>query len=215
MHPSGVQFGLSRGLLQLKGEEVLLSDQLLEAISIEAQLRLHLGKPAIEGNFLVEMTVRAAEEALGDDQTGRRQEIVPFFAGLNRIMYYTFAGLRNVQDWRANEERRLMTNPDFWNDFSTASLDTKIKPGKSIAEIQKALFKVCHELVHKRYVQNDPDNARHADLVAFFIFNFWNATGLLPMAQAVVILGSNHLSISRGPELGGRLKPAIAITALV
>ena len=37
MHPSGVQFGLSRGLLQLKGEEVLLSDKLLEAISIEAR----------------------------------------------------------------------------------------------------------------------------------------------------------------------------------
>src|SRR5258708_30751965 len=30
MHPSGVQFGLSRGLLQLRGEEVLLSDELLE-----------------------------------------------------------------------------------------------------------------------------------------------------------------------------------------
>src|ERR1051326_4954840 len=81
MHPSGVQSGLSHGLLQLKGEEVLLSDQLLETISIEAQLRLHLGKPPIQGNFLVEMTVHAAEEALGNDHTGRRQEIVPFFAG--------------------------------------------------------------------------------------------------------------------------------------
>ena len=37
MHPSGIQFGLSRGLLQLRGEEVLLSDQLLEAISLEAR----------------------------------------------------------------------------------------------------------------------------------------------------------------------------------
>jgi hypothetical protein len=36
MHPSGVQFGLSRGLLQLPGGEVLLSDQLLETISAEA-----------------------------------------------------------------------------------------------------------------------------------------------------------------------------------
>jgi len=38
--------------------------------------------------------------------------------------------------------------------------------------------------VKKRYAQKDPDNARHADLVALFMFNFWNATGLLPMAQA-------------------------------
>jgi len=191
MHPSGVQFGLSRGLLQLKGEEVLLSDKLLEAISIEAQVRLHLGKAAIEGNFLVEMTVRAAQEALGDDQTGRRQEIVPFFAGLNRIMYYTLCRVAERAGLARKEERRLITNPDFWNDFSTASLDIKVKPGKSIAKLQKALFKVCHELVQKRYAQNDPDNARHADLTALFIFNFWNATGLLPMAQAVVIFGSS------------------------
>src|SRR3954454_16924191 len=126
MHPSGVQFGLSRGLLQLKGEEVLLSDKLLEAISIEGQVRLHLGKPAIEGNFLVEMTVRAAQEALGDDQTGRRQEIVPFFAGLNRIMYYTLCRVAERAGLARKEERRLITNPDFWNDFSTASLDIKV-----------------------------------------------------------------------------------------
>ena len=71
MHPLGVQFGLSRGLLQLRGEEVLLSDQLLETISVEAQLHIHLGKAPIEGNFLVDITVRAAQNALGDQQTGR------------------------------------------------------------------------------------------------------------------------------------------------
>ena len=54
---------------------------------------------------------------------------------------------------------------------------------------QKSLFKVCHRLVKKRYAQNDPGNSRHADLIALFIFNFWNAIGLLPMTQAVVILG--------------------------
>src|SRR5436190_1792299 len=89
MHPSGIQFGLSRGLLQLRGEEVLLSDQLLEAISLEAQLHLHLGRPPIDGNFLVDITVRAAQNALGNQQEGRRQEIAPFFAHLNRTMYYT------------------------------------------------------------------------------------------------------------------------------
>ena len=87
MHPSGVQFGLSRGLLQLRGEEVLLSDQLLEAISLEAQLHLHLGRPPIQGNFLVDITVRAAQNALGNDQGARRQEIVPFFVGLNRVLH--------------------------------------------------------------------------------------------------------------------------------
>jgi hypothetical protein len=55
MHPSGVQFGLSRGLLQLRGGEVLLSDPLLETISAEAQKHLQFGKPPIRGNFLVDI----------------------------------------------------------------------------------------------------------------------------------------------------------------
>ena len=191
MHPSGVQFGLSRGLLQFRGEEVLLADHLLETISVEAQLRLHLGKAPIEGNFLVEITVRAAQDALGNEQTGRRQEIVPFFAGLNRIMYYTLCRLAERVGLARKEPRRLVTDPQFWNEFSAAALDVKVKPGQNLAKLQKSLFKVCHRLVRKRYAHNDPNNGRHADLIALFMFNFWNATGLLPMTQAVVIFGSN------------------------
>ena len=51
MHPLGVEFGLSRGLLQLRGDEVLLSDQLLEAISVEAQKQLQLGRPPDSREF--------------------------------------------------------------------------------------------------------------------------------------------------------------------
>src|SRR6266581_3517653 len=116
MHPSGVQFGLSRGLLQLRGEEVLLSDQLLEAISLEAQLHLHLGKPPIQGNLLVDITIRAAQSMLGNEHTGRRQEIVPFFASLNRTMYNTFCRVAEQAGLARKEPRRLMTNPDFWNE---------------------------------------------------------------------------------------------------
>jgi hypothetical protein len=196
MHPSGVQFGLSRGLLQLRGEEVLLSDQLLEAISVEGQLHLHLRKPAIQGNFLVDMTVRAAQKALENEQTGRQQEIVPFFAGLNRTMYYTLCRVAERAGLARKEPRRLITDPGFWNEFSTRAVDIKVKPGKSMAKLKKSLFKVCHEIVKERYAQNDPDNARHADLIALFMFNFWNATGLLPMAQAVVIFGSSDVDES-------------------
>jgi len=187
MHPSGIQFGLSRGLLQLRGEEVLLSDELLEAISVEAQIHLHLRKPPIEGNFLVDITVRAAQRALGTEQISSRQEIVPFFAGLNRAMYYTFCRVAERAGLARKEPRRLVTDPEFWNEFSSGALDVKVKPGKSMAKLQKSLFKVCNEIVKKRYAQTDPDNARHADLIALFMFNFWNSIGLLPMTQALVI----------------------------
>src|SRR3989442_13533701 len=70
MHPSGVQFGLSRGLLQRRGEEILLSDQLVETISLQAQMHVQLGRPAIRGNFLVDITVRAAQDGLGNHYQG-------------------------------------------------------------------------------------------------------------------------------------------------
>jgi len=43
-------------------------------------MHLQLGRPAIRGNFLVDITVRAAQDALGNHYQGRREEIVPFFA---------------------------------------------------------------------------------------------------------------------------------------
>ncbi len=189
MHPLGVQFGLSRGLLQLRGDEVLLSDALLEEISLQAQAHLSLRRPPIQGNFLVDITVRAAEKALGTDRAGRQQEIVPFFAQLNRVMYYTFCRVAERAALARKEPDKLFTDPEFWGDFSTRAADLTLKPGKSVAKVQKALFKICHELVIQRYARNDPENARHADLMALFMFNFWNATGLLPMTQALVIYG--------------------------
>ena len=190
MHPAGVQFGLSRGLLQLRGDEVLLSDQLVEAISLQAQKHLQLGGRPIQGNFLVDITVRAAQDALGNQHQGRREELVPFFASLNRTMYYTISRIAERAGLAHKEPQRLLTNPDFWEEFSTRAVDANIKPGKSVAKIQKALFKVCHQIVKERCAKDDPGNVRHADLIALFMFNFWNATGLLPMAQSIVILGS-------------------------
>src|SRR5207247_8642225 len=98
---------------------------------------------------------------------------------LNRTMYYTFCRVAERAGLAHKEPRRLITDNDFLREFCTRAVDVKIKPGKSIAKIQKSLFKVCHEIVKKRYAQNDPDNARHADLIALFMFNFCNATGLL------------------------------------
>src|SRR5262249_34390066 len=146
------------------------------SISGEAQLHVQHGKPPIQGNFLVDITVRAAQRALGN-QTGSRHEIVPFFASLNRTMYYTLCRVAEQARLARKEPRRLLTEDEFWKEFCNRAVDIKIKPGKSMAKIQKSRFKVCHEIVKARYAQNDPDNVRHADLIALFMFNFWNASG--------------------------------------
>src|SRR5262249_54890623 len=191
MHPSGVQFGLSRGLLQLRGEEVLLSQQLIDAVSAQAQQHVQLGRPPIQGNFLVDMTIRAAQDALQTQHQGRTEEMVPFFTALNQTMYYTFCRLAEKAGIADKKPDRLMTNTELWKEFAERAVDIQVKRGKSVKKLRKALFNVCHELVTKWYTEKDPENARYADLIALFMFNFWNAIGLLPIAQHAVTLASS------------------------
>ena len=186
MNPSGVQFGISQGLLQIRGDEVLLSEKLLETISHEAQQHVQLGRRPIQGNFLVDFTVRAAQDALANQHQGSREEILHLFTDLNRTMYYTLCRVAEHAGLAHKEPERLITDPDLWAEFSVRALEANIKPGKSVAKTQKSLFKICHQLVRECYASNDPDNIRHADLTALFIFNFWNVNGLLPISQALL-----------------------------
>src|SRR5207244_8412422 len=142
MHPSGIQFGLSRGLLQLRGEEVLLSDQLVEAISAQAQLHLQKGRHPIQGNFLVEITVRAAQDSAAHQLQGTRQEMTPFYAGLNRTMYYTLCRVAERAGLAHKEPRRLITNPELWHESCARAVDVDSYPGHSGARMQKAFTKI-------------------------------------------------------------------------
>src|SRR5436309_1113608 len=132
MHPLGVEFGLSRGLLQRRGEEVLLSQQLIDAVSAAAQQHVELGRPPIQGNFLVDMTVRAAQNALQTQHQGRAEEMTPFFTALNRTMYYSFCRLAEQAGLARKEPRRLMTDTEFWDEFIERAADILLKPGKSM-----------------------------------------------------------------------------------
>src|SRR5207302_9973461 len=105
---------------------------------------------------------------------------------LNRTMYYTLCRIAERAGLAHKEPERLITDPDLWAEFSVRALEANIKPGKSVAKTQKALFKICHQLVRECYASNAPDTIRHADLTALFIFNFWNANGLLPISQALL-----------------------------
>jgi hypothetical protein len=142
MHASGVQFGLSRGLLQLRDEEILLSQQLIDAISVQAQRHLQLGRPPIQSNFLVDMTIRAAQDALQNQLQGRSEEMAAFFGALNRTMYYTFCRLAERAGLAHKEPQRLMTNIEFWDEFSERAVDIQVKRGKSVAADPDKAFRI-------------------------------------------------------------------------
>jgi hypothetical protein len=184
MRPEGVQFGLSRNLLKLQGEQVFFADGLLEAVSAAAEEWIRFDGPPIEGNFLVDLSIRAADKLLDDDREG--DGIAPFFEDLNRTMFYTFCEVAQSAGLAKKMPTRLLTDPGLWAEFVCRSIEARVESDWEEDERERALFKICRQLVHETYSQRDPQNIRHADLMALFIFNFWNFTGLLPIALTLV-----------------------------
>ena len=155
MQPAGIEFGLSRGLLQFRGEEVLLTDIVVEELSRQAQSWLELKKPPIQGNFLVDFTIRAADKLLGTNR-GTSHEIAPFFEGLNRMMYYTLCRVAERAGVATKLPDRLLTNEDMWAEFCNRAADIEVKPGRNSVRnvrLQRSLFKICRNLVKERYAQ--------------------------------------------------------------
>jgi hypothetical protein len=191
MHPVGVQFGLSRGLLQLRGDDVFLADRLIESVSLEAQLYVEMKKPPTSNTIFSEMVTRVAREALAHEQQAQRQEIITFFAGLPRALYHTLITLAEKASMgRRQGKNGFITDEEVWHQFSERAVD--VKPQKTLARVRKSLFAECRDVVRQRYAERDPQNAKHTDLMALFLFNRWNGTGLLAMAEALVVLHSSQ-----------------------
>src|SRR5438094_9930606 len=83
MHPAGIKFGLSHGLLELNGADVVLSGAFLESISEMARRKVRRRKRAM-GSW--DEAVSAGLRKVFVSSTAPRQEVTPFFTGLDRMI---------------------------------------------------------------------------------------------------------------------------------
>ena len=86
MHPAGIKFGLSHGLLQLSGDGAVLSPPLLESISEMARHKVRRRKRVI---WIWDEAVTAGLRKVLVRIDAPRQEVVPFCTGLDRIIFET------------------------------------------------------------------------------------------------------------------------------
>src|SRR5436190_10431854 len=86
MHPAGIKFGLSHGLLELSGAGVVLAPALLESISEMARRKVRRRKRVI---WIWDDAVNAGLRKVLTTISAPRQEVVPFFMGLDRIIFET------------------------------------------------------------------------------------------------------------------------------
>ncbi len=179
MHPGGIKFGLSTGLLELRSADVVVSDRLLESVSKEARRRIKIGKrvPAI---YIWDHVVSHGIRNVFEPTNAPRQEVVPFFTGLDRVLCETLMFLAEKAAIGRKIGREFLIGNLFWDEFGerVRSLPLSDKKG-----VQKLFFLECCKTVRSLCVMFDVENIRHADLIALFIFNSLHNSGALAILE--------------------------------
>src|SRR5260370_10047236 len=86
MHPAGIKFGLAHGLLEFSGATVVLSPPVLESISEMARRKVRRRKRVI---WIWDEAVAAGLRKMLFKIDAPRQEDVPFYTGLDRVIFET------------------------------------------------------------------------------------------------------------------------------
>src|SRR2546425_2203289 len=126
MHPAGIKFGLSHGLLELSGAGVVLSPLFLESIAEMARRKVRRRKRVV---WIWDEAVGAGIRKMFVSSTAPRQEIVPFFTGLDRIVLQTMMpiaekakighrhGAHFFSDWTFySRYRQDVRRPNMWKE---------------------------------------------------------------------------------------------------
>ena len=191
MHPAGIKFGLSSGLLELHRADVIVSEQLLESISREARRRIKIGRrvPAV---YIWDHVVSHGIRNVFESTTAPRQEVVPFFTGLDRILNETLMVLAEKAEIGRKIGREFLTGRVFWDEFGHRI--RRLELSDNIEEVRKLFFLECCNAVRFLCKQHDPDNFRHADLVALFMFNCLHRSGSIEIIARLRTAKPRHPS---------------------
>ena len=191
MHPAGIKFGLSAGLLELRRADVVVSDHLLESISREAKRRIKIGRrvPAV---YIWDHVVSHGIRNVFESTTAPRQEVVPFFTGLDRVLNETLMFLAETAEIGRKVGREFLIGRVFWDDFGERI--QRLQLSDNIDEVRKLFFLECCEVVRSLCKGHDPENIRHADLIALFVFNSLHTTGSIDIIARLRTAKPRHPS---------------------
>ena len=191
MHPGGIKFGLSAGLLEFRSADVVVSSRLLESISKEARRRIKIGRrvPAI---YIWDHVVSHGIRNVFQQTNAPRQEVVPFFTGLDRVLGVTLMFLAEKAGLGRKVGREFLIGNMFWDDFGERI--RRLKTSESTNEVRKQFFLECCNTVRSICTMFDIDNIRHADLIALFIFNSLHNSGALTILEQLRTAKPRRLS---------------------
>jgi len=187
MHPAGIKFGLTQGMLQLRGSRVVVSDRFFQTISAEARRRIKLGRRGPRAEIW-EFVVHHAVGKVFEPTPAKHTEVTPFFMGLDRIICESVMPLVEKGGIGEKMGREFITQKPFSDELQKRILRLEFIRDKN--EAWKFLFRECCDAVRIVFERYDPGNIAHVDLVALFVFDSLKKMGYF---EALVHLGTARL----------------------
>jgi hypothetical protein len=169
MHPAGIKFGLSHGLLELNGADVVLSSLLLENISETARLRIQKRKRV---TWIWEEAVHVGIQRVLVPGRVRRKEMNSFFAGLDRIVFQTMGPIAEKAKIAERYGRYFHAEHTFYRKMRTDIHRPHMRLEASLA--WRLMFRETYTLIRTLLVEYSPENIRHAELLALCQFDGWD-----------------------------------------
>ena len=169
MHPSGIKFGLSHGLLELNGAGVVLSPPLLESISEMARRKVRRRKRVI---WIWDEAVTAGLRKVLVRIDAPRQEVVPFYTGLDRIIFETMMPIAEKAKIAERYGKHFFSECTFYRKFRNDIRRPHMRLEANLA--WRLHFRETLALIRQLLAEYSPEDMRHAELLALCQLDNWN-----------------------------------------
>lgn len=168
MHPAGIKFGLSQGLLEFRGADVVVSGPFLENLSEMARRKIRKRKRVMRiWDEVLASGLRKTPYSL----TGvPRREFTPFYTGYERVVLISMMPIAE----RIQMGRRL--GPRYF--IAEGMLERLSKVRRSfhaatLNEYWRIRFRQIYCITVGLCRQYAPEHFRHAELLSLCQFNSW------------------------------------------
>ena len=160
MHPAGIKFGLTHGLLELDGGRVVLSSPLVESISEMARRKVQRRKRVL---WIWDEAVAAGLQNLPVRIDGPRQEYVPFYTGLDRIIFETLGPIAEKAKIAERYGKHFSSEHTFYRKMRQDIRRPHMRLEANLAWRQH--FRETLALIRQLLAKYSPENMRHAELL--------------------------------------------------
>jgi len=170
MHPAGMKFGLTLGLLELKGDGVVLSPALLENISAMARRKVRRRKRV---TWIWDDAVTAGlQRMMPVIIKAPRHEYVPFYTGFDRIVFETMMPIAEKAKIAERHGRYFFSEHTFYRKMRQDIRRPHMRLEANLA--WRLHFREVLGLIRQLLAEYSPEDMRHAELLALCQLDNWD-----------------------------------------